>query len=783
MPAVPPSHNIAPTDAARAHDQLAIAQLMAKPILGREREVEAILDLLDDDDTRLLTLTGPAGVGKTRLALEVVSLAEGEFAHGACYVSLAPIREPSLVPNAIAAELGIRERPGQPVAEVLLAALRARHLLLVLDNLEQVAGVAPWLSELLATCGRVTILATSRVVLDVDEERPYHVEPLPVPDVGHVPSIREIFRSPAVQLFARRAAAVRPDFSVNDANAVTIARICQRLDGLPLAIELAAARAKVFSPALTLARLDQRLTLLTGMMRDAPPRQRTMRAAIAWSVDLLTPEERSAFRQLAVFSGGFTMDAAAAVADLPGAGAMEHIKSLVAHNLMHVVTAGSGDQRVVMLETVRDYGLELLGAGDEAAAVRRRHAEWVLALVEKGAPGLYRADQATWVARLQEEHANLRAAFTWILDQRDSRLGLRLAGAMWWFWWLQGEHSDGLATLDAVLALPGASARTRERGWAVVAAGALAMMRFSPRDIEGMYREALDIAAETGDRAVAAFASLGLGYLATLHGIGLDTASSHLTRSLALSEETGDAWGQAASLFALGRIAMLRGELGQAHALLDRTLTLSREQGDRQGIAAALNTLAQLARIEGDPTQAVALHRSALRHYRAVDDRGNLASSLETLAGALGEIGEPERAARIFAAAAALRDQHGTPILPAEAQMVEADVARVRSALGQRAFAEARAAGTHLTLAEVIAEALKDGPMRTAPVRRDAQGLSRREREVLRLMAEGRTNQEIADRLGLSTRTVTTHVSNILGKLGLASRTAAVAYVVRHDLA
>jgi non-specific serine/threonine protein kinase len=228
---------------------------------------------------------------------------------------------------------------------------------------------------------------------------------------------------------------------------------------------------------------------------------------------------------------------------------------------------------------------------------------------------------------------------------------------------------------------------------------------------------------------------------------------------------------------------MLRGELGQAHALLDRTLTLSREQGDRQGIAAALNTLAQLARIEGDPTQAVALHRSALRHYRAVDDRGNLASSLETLAGALGEIGEPERAARIFAAAAALRDQHGTPILPAEAQMVEADVARVRSALGQRAFAEARAAGTHLTLAEVIAEALKDGPMRTAPVRRDAQGLSRREREVLRLVAEGRTNQEIADRLGLSTRTVTTHVSNILGKLGLASRTAAVAYVVRHDLA
>jgi non-specific serine/threonine protein kinase len=450
-----------------------------------------------------------------------------------------------------------------------------------------------------------------------------------------------------------------------------------------------------------------------------------MRAAVAWSIDLLTPEERSVFRQLSVFSGGFTMDAAAAVVDLPAQSGAEHITALVDHNLLHEVVAESGDRRFVMLETIREYGQELLGSGDEAAAVRQRQAEWLLALVETAAPELYRADQVVWVARLKEEHANLREAFTWIVDRGDANLGLRLAGGMWWFWWLQGEHTDGLAMLDAVLALPGAAARTRERGWAVVAAGALARMRLAPRDIQGMFREGLDIAEETRDRAVAAFGSLGMGYLAMLHGIGMDTAVSHLTRSQELSEEIGNAWGDTASLFALGRIAMQQDDLERARDWFDRTLALSREQGDRQGIAATLNAVAKIARIEGDPAGAVALHRSALQHFRAVDDRGNLAGSLEALAGALDAIGQPERAARIFGAAEALRAQHGTPLLPVETPAVEADVAQVRSVLGTKAFAVAHAAGTHLTVAGAISEGLEDQPVPPTPARAAPTGCRR----------------------------------------------------------
>jgi non-specific serine/threonine protein kinase len=449
------------------------------------------------------------------------------------------------------------------------------------------------------------------------------------------------------------------------------------------------------------------------------------------------------------------------------------------------VATESGDQRYTMLETIREYAQELLGAGEEASTVRRRHAEWALALVEKAAPELYRANQVTWIARLKEEHANLRAALTWAREEGDVTLALRLAGAMWWFWWLQGEHTEGLAILDDALALPGARERTPERGRALVAAAALAMMRFAPRDIEGMYREGFDITREHGDREGTAFALVGLGYHAMLHGIGPETARSYLTRSLALYEEIGGAWGTAASLFALGRVAMLQGDLSQARTWLDRTLALSEEFGDRQGIAATLNTLALIARIKGDPARAVALHRRALRHYRAVDDHGNLAASLETLAGAFGEIGQPDRAARIFGAAETLRAQHGTPVLPSEAPMVAADVAQVRAALGEEAFAVARAAGGHLTIVDAIAEALTDKPSRRAPARdaaHRAHGLSRREMEVLRLIARGLTNQQIADRLCLSNRTVTTHASSILGKLGLASRTAVIAYAVRNDL-
>ncbi|MDP9371880.1 MAG: protein kinase, partial [Chloroflexota bacterium] len=421
------------------------------PLIGRGRELESLQDLLLDPDVRLVTVTGPGGIGKTRLALEAARQAAEEFAGGVCFVPLAAIRDPQFVMPTVARMLEVDEVAGRPMVEVLGHALRERDLLLVLDNLEQVIEAAGDLGSLLAACPRLAILATSREPLHLRAEHVVATPPLAVPPLGQRGSLAHLGaqaagRYEAVTLFAERARAVRPDFALTDANASVVAALCARLDGLPLAIELAAARSRHLAPAALLARWERRLPLLAGGPRDLPERQRTLRDAIAWSHDLLTPAEQALFRRLAVFAGGFTLEAAEAVCLPPDderTAIADGVWALADKSLLRREDAPDGEAHFGMLETIREFGLEHLAASGEETAVRQAHAAYVLALVERAEPALTGPEQGIWFDRLEIEHDNLRAALAWTLDRRAADVALRLGAAPWRFWSARGYLAEG----------------------------------------------------------------------------------------------------------------------------------------------------------------------------------------------------------------------------------------------------------------------------------------------------------------------------------------------------
>ncbi|MDP9356600.1 MAG: helix-turn-helix domain-containing protein, partial [Chloroflexota bacterium] len=421
--------------------------------VGRGREVEQVIALLRRADVRLVTLTGPGGVGKTRLALRAAAELLDHVPDGAWFVDLTPLADPALVPAAIAVVLGVREAGGQPLVETLAVALRDKQLLLVLDNCEHLLDAAPVVAELLRACPGLTVLATSRAPLRLRGEREVAVPPLGLPATAR-PAPEEIARSEAVRLFVERARAHEADFALTEANAPAVAGIVRVLDGLPLAIELAASRIKLFPPTALLRRLERRLTLLTGGARDLPARQRTLRDAIAWSHDLLTEEERLLFRRLAVFAGGATCEAAEAVADPAGElGVVNGLAVLVDQSLLRKEDDPDGEPRYRMLETVREYALERLDASGEEAAVRDRHAAWCLALAEAAGAVLWTTYDPGVVARLEAEHPNLRAALTWFAQASDGEALLRIGATLGRFWYVAGHAREGRGWLERALAL------------------------------------------------------------------------------------------------------------------------------------------------------------------------------------------------------------------------------------------------------------------------------------------------------------------------------------------
>jgi predicted ATPase/DNA-binding CsgD family transcriptional regulator len=760
------------------------------PFIGRETEVAEVSVLVTEPAIRLLTLTGPGGTGKTRLAVAVAGRVGPDFFDGVALVSLAPLGDPVLVASAIAQQLGVREGAGASLTNRLKAHLAEKRMLLVLDNFEHLLPAAPLVIDLLRACSSLHVLATSRAPLHLSGERTYPVPPLELPNPRQLPLLDDLAQIEAVRLFVDRVQAGKPDFALTDANAPAIAEIVHRLDGLPLAIELAAARVPVLSPAALLARLDRRLPLLTGGARDAPERQRTLRDTIAWSHDLLSPKERALFRRLAVFSGGWTLEAAEIVtnrdADLD---VFSGLATLVDMSLARSSEQADGEPRFTMLETIRELALEQLEAGEGAEVMRQAHGRYCVDLAERLRPQIEGSEGPAILDRLEAEHGNLRAALTWALERSDAEMLLRLVAALWKFWWVRNYLTEGRAWSERALAVNGDWPALRLE--VMYAAASFARRQGDLAHAAALGEEGVGLANARGDNLHAAM----LVYLLAL--VAVDQAD--LGRARTRAEEAlvhfralpSSHWlashGIAITLSTLGEVAGRQGDLAVATPALEEALNIWRQRGDAWGMALALTNLADLALRQGETAVATRHYRDGLASYWEVGDKWGIGVCLESLAW-LAVHDEPEQATRLLAAAEVVRDEAGNPLGEHHGAHEQA-IAIARATLGDERFAAAWSAGGAMPLEQVIAEA---SAVVTAPPtmtdntrshRSDEQGrLSARELEVLRLLAQGHSDQEIADALFVSRRTASTHVANILNKLGLDSRVAAATHAVRHGL-
>jgi predicted ATPase/class 3 adenylate cyclase len=723
--------------------------LQPTPLIGREREVEEICWRLRSTEVRVLTLTGPGGTGKTRVSVQAASELTDEYEDGVFFVALAATADPSLVVPTVARTLGLIEASNQPPEEILKGYLRDRHMLLVLDNFEQVLEAAPLIDEVLYTAPSVNVLVTSRTPLRLYGEHEFPIPPLSLPQSEAMPSAEHLADFGAIKLFVERVRAVKPEFSLTKENARAVAEICERLDGLPLAIELAAARAKLLPPQALLSRLGNRLKLLTGGARNMPERQRTLRNTIEWSYEMLNDGEMTLFARLAVFSGGGTLEAIEAVCDAEGdlpVDTLEGVSSLLDKSLLRQGGEQVDEPRFEMLETIHEFAQEKLAESAHAEAVERVHAEYFLALAELAEPRLWGPEDAIWLERLEQEHDNMRAALSWALDQEEVDLALRLGAALRWFWNMGGYYGEGRSWLETTLAQEGgASPQPR-----VKALEGLAWLANQQGDLDRAEVIAedglrLSLEAKLGDVVVADFQNV-LGDAARQRG-DYERAAELLEESLTLHRKSRDVSGVAWSLGNLAIVSTDRGNYERAKRLYEEGLALSRGLGGAELLGSYLISLGYEYLLEGDPKRARELNEEAVALYRrrgrkdtlhiALDNlgwsaliKGDLersealfeeslvlcrdlgdkfggSESLDGFACAAGAKGEAERAARLFGAAEALREASGYRQATRARALREPYLTAARSRIGEARWTTAWENGCSMTFQDAIAYALE----------------------------------------------------------------------------
>ena len=793
--------------------------------IGREREMVEVKRALAM--TQLMTLTGAGGSGKTRLALELTRDLVGSYPDGVWLVELASLSEPELVAQEVAGALGIREQPGRPLLESLIDTLDDKEMLLVLDNCEHLIGaVARLTMALLGSCPRTRVLATSREPLGVPGELIWPVPSLSAPGVQQSPTVEELEAYESARLFADRASRRHPGFELTPENARAVAQVCARLEGIPLALELAAARVGILSAGQISERLGNSLKLLTGGYRTANHRHQTLRATLDWSYELLGEPEQALFGRLSAFAGGFTLEAAESVGagvDIEGEDVLELLSLLVDKSLVVAEESWESGARYRLLEPVRQYAREKLEESGEAEAIGRRHAEFFLTFAEEAEPELNGPRQAEWLDRLETEHDNLRAALSSALG-RGMDLGPRMAGALCLFWYTRGYLSEGRTYLEAVAKSDKIPATLRAKaldglGWiaepqgdyerARVAyeeslrlyrssndkmgvanvlgdLGSLALDRGDLEQASSLLEESLTLHRELGSREDVIGILDGLGVLASAQG-DREQSISFFNEALTLSRGTGNVRRTAASLGNLGITMLVHGDPEAATALLEESLELYREIGDSSSIAIGLMYSALAALTQDDHERVQALGEESLTLLQRAEDRQHIADCLEIMAGGFGAQGMAQKAARLWGAAEALREEIGVPLQPEDRKLLDPFLAAARSSLGEVAWQATLAEGRVMMPEQAIEYSLsaeKPAPPPSVARRsgRDSAALTPREEEVALLVSRGLTNRQIASELSISEHTVATHIAKILKRLNLNSRSRLSAWMTERGL-